>query len=235
MLNNYKSNESFGSIQKLTSSTEITLEKGQYAKISVWVKTANINQHTNYGQVIGANIRIQNSFAGNSQQDFGVYNILDTEWTQYSFYVKADDVYDTKFTVVLGLGYDDYKAEGTVYFDDVQVELLDGILEEELDVTDYNISYKAETNDLKIPAETAKTQIPLYDMTIDFADIDSYTKDNVTSFNTVSEINTPYANINEGTIINLDTPSSYTLKLDNNGNNFSVDKQLFHIIKIWLL
>ena len=43
MLNNYKNNEEYGSIQKLTSSSEISLEKGQIAEISVWVKTANIN------------------------------------------------------------------------------------------------------------------------------------------------------------------------------------------------
>ena len=79
MMNNYRSGEAYGSIQKLSSSTEIKLEKGQYAEISVFVKTANLNKVASedvYGEEIGANIRVTSTFAGTTQEPFGIFNII---------------------------------------------------------------------------------------------------------------------------------------------------------------
>lgn len=124
MLNNYlsKDNVGRGTAQKITSSTNITLNKGEFGKVSVWVKTQNVS---GLGVDYGANIRLSNSFNSTSQADFGIYNITDTEWTKYTIYVKADEVYTTSFNLVLGLGADRFSAtEGTVYFDDVEFEHL---------------------------------------------------------------------------------------------------------------
>lgn len=121
MLNNYASNEvGFGAAQGLKSTSAITLEKGTYGKISVWVKTANMDGITDE---VGANIVIESTIDGSEQADFGIFNIVDTEWTQYTIYLKADDVYNCKFNLVLGLGYD-YATEGTAYFDNVSFEEL---------------------------------------------------------------------------------------------------------------
>ena len=129
MLNNYVRDDlNYGCVQTVTSSTEVTLKRGEYAKISVWVKTANLNTTQtikNYDKPIGANISIKNSFNGSSQSNYGIYNIVNEDWQQYTFYVKADDVFETKFTLQLGLGYDNFAAAGTAYFDDITVELLD--------------------------------------------------------------------------------------------------------------
>ena len=122
MLNNYlsKDNVGRGTAQKVTSATTITLNKGEYGKVSVWVKTQNLS---GIGENFGANIRLNNSFNAASQASFGIYNIVDTEWTQYTIYVKADETYTTTFSLVLGLGSDLLTAtEGTVYFDDVEFE-----------------------------------------------------------------------------------------------------------------
>lgn len=121
MLNNYLSStyQGTGTSQKITSSTEVTLNKGEYAKISVWMYTANVND-------FGASLRINSTFNGTTQSDFVIYNINTYDsWQQYSVYVKADDEFTTTFKLALGLGYSlNYAVEGTVYFDDVEVEHL---------------------------------------------------------------------------------------------------------------
>lgn len=123
MLNNFrdKTHHQFGTAQKLTSASTLTLEKGKNYKITVWVKTANIAGSGN-----GANIRLTNSFGGVSQAEVAIDGIKVTEWTEYTLYVKASNDYDCSATLVLGLGYGDGSStaganynEGTVYFDDV--------------------------------------------------------------------------------------------------------------------
>lgn len=126
MLNNYRSktNIGLGTSQKITSSSAIALEKGSYAKISVWIKTANISALNND---YGANIRIVSTFNSESQADYVIKNI-DTAntWMQYTIYVEADDHFDTTVKLALGLGYDiNGLTEGTVYFDDVVFEEID--------------------------------------------------------------------------------------------------------------
>ena len=178
MLNNYKSSNQYGrgTIQKLTSSSSVVLNKGEYAEISVWVKTENLN--TKVSSNVGANIRITNSFNGTAQNDFGIYDITDTEWTKYTFYVQADEVYETKFTLVLGLGYEEDYAEGTVYFDDITVKHLTASEFESTTVNQtYNLIYNAdEDNNTNIVQANSiitngvQTSVPLYNMSIDVLD-----------------------------------------------------------------
>ncbi len=245
MLNNYKTGDlGFGTIQTLTSASEVTLKAGEYAKISVSVKTANLNtanSEIGYGEKIGANIRVKNSFNSNSQAAYGIYNITNTDWADYSFYVKSDDVYETKFTVQLGLGYENHYAEGTVYFDDVRVEILDKEDVASLTFNKENIDY----NNL----ENTKTQISaknytegtnyLYDMAIDMStlsnavvvdpfethDFTQYKggltngnptnapKNEVVSFTSENNLsNVPYG-IKDGIKVDIKKPASYSIKL----------------------
>lgn len=125
MLNNYRDATkyyNFGTAQKLTSSSTVTIKSGNYGKISVWVKTANI---VGSGKA-GANIRLITTVNAVTQETYAAYGIKDTEWTRYDLYVKADEKLDCTVKVVLGLGFggglsslgEDY-TEGTAYFDDV--------------------------------------------------------------------------------------------------------------------
>ncbi len=177
MLNNYlaKNSVGLGTAQNITSSTTVTLNKGEFGKISVWVKTQNLSGLYNGGTNYGANIRIDNSLNGNSQSAFGIYNITDTEWTKYTIYVKADEVYSSTITLVLGLGSDNLSAtEGTVYFDDVNFTHLTA---EEFETETANITfnnlgknlvYECE-EDIKILSPDVKdgnnTKPVFYDMT----------------------------------------------------------------------
>ncbi len=129
MLNNYVDSDlGYGCVQSVTSSTEITLKRGEYAKVSAWVKTVNLNTENttkNYSEPIGANISVKNKLNDAEQANYGIYNIItNKEWQEYVFYIKADEVFESKFTLQLGLGYENYSVEGTAYFDNVCVEIL---------------------------------------------------------------------------------------------------------------
>ncbi|MBE7081934.1 MAG: hypothetical protein E7372_05185 [Clostridiales bacterium] len=184
MLNNYtKGSFAHGCVQTVTSATEITLKQGEYAKVSAWVKTANLNtDYTEnlYGKPIGASISIKNTFNGSTQSNYGIYNITNNVWKQFTFYIKADAVFETKFTLQLSLGHDNYSATGTVYFDDINVELLDA--------DEYNTSIANYTNTtlntVSYNNKDAKPMVNasnyddntlyLYDMNVNIADISGY-------------------------------------------------------------
>lgn len=125
MLNNYSSVLGKGTAQRVASSSTVSVKKGEVYKISVWVKT--LAQNTK-----GANIRFTTSINNNSQAEFRIDNIKNTDWTEYTVYFVANGDYDCTFRVMLGLGYgngkstytEDY-AEGTVFFDDVKAEKIE--------------------------------------------------------------------------------------------------------------
>lgn len=149
MLNNIRSDSYYGrgTAQKLTSSSSVTLEKGKIYKLSVWIKTVNVEKN-------GANVRLVNSFSGSSQADYRISNVIANDWTQYAIYVKADADYDGTITLVLGLGYGEGASsqgvnysEGTAFFDDVVFEeaevMPDGIT---ADTLKYGSTDKIEAN-----------------------------------------------------------------------------------------
>lgn len=133
MLNNYAKSEDYGygTAQKVTSSSTVTVGAGETYKITFWVKTLNLTATTDESPL--ANVRITNSFSGNSQAEYRIENIdTDGEWKQYTIYVEGDADYASSFSIVLALGRggkdsDDGRlfTEGTVYFDDVIVSKLE--------------------------------------------------------------------------------------------------------------
>ncbi len=168
MLNNYDEDTlGHGLNQNITSSSTINLEKGSYGKFTVWVKTQNLKDWNN--QNFGAYIALNNSFNGTSQAQYRIQNIVTDTWKPYTLYVKADAVYNTTVTLVLGLGEDDFNAvEGTVYFDDVSFE--------QISEADYNTAVQntpvedekgfiyASNNDV---TTSSSSSVYLYDMSFD--------------------------------------------------------------------
>lgn len=169
MLNNYKTDETgSGSVQTLTSNREITLNKGQYAKISVWVKTDNIDY---LSEVSGANVYVTNTFNGKTQAPYGYFNIdTNGKWEKYSFIIKGDDVYTTKFTLVLGLGFGDVYAEGTAYFDDILVEHLENLDNEKyIDAaSSTTFTFDSDADYVAVPDSLPAGYIPVYSLDLDF-------------------------------------------------------------------
>lgn len=130
MLNNMTKSANFGlgTAQKVTSSSTVSMEKGEVYELSVWVKTVNIEGINEKG----ANIRLTNNFNGKKQADFKISNIIANDWTKYSIYIKADADYSATFSLVLGLGYGNgsindarYFTEGTAFFDEISIKKVD--------------------------------------------------------------------------------------------------------------
>lgn len=168
MLNNIRSDSYYkrGTAQKLTSSSSVTLEKGKTYKLSVWVKTVNVEKN-------GANIRLVNSFNGSSQADYRISNVIANDWTQYAIYVKADADYNGTITLVLGLGYGDGASsqginysEGTAFFDDVVFEEADAMPDE---ITANTLKYGCTDKIEATPTEINGVMTCAYDMSFVFA------------------------------------------------------------------
>ena len=127
-------NNTIGTAQKYTSSTTVTVEAGTSAKVSVWVKTADltsVNSDKKEQDAVGkgAYISVTNSVGGSSLAAYEVKNIQTDDWKQYTFYLKGSSYTSTSFTLVLGLGQSggtdhlDY-VNGYAFFDDIQCEII---------------------------------------------------------------------------------------------------------------
>ena len=142
MLHNYRS-DGYGTARQYTSSS-ITLPAGTAAKVSVWVKTAQLTYGN--GRAVdpakkdrGAFIQINNTVGGTTQDPLVVRNINTANvgeetngWQQFTFYVKASAYTTSSFTVALGLGrqtegndpnVNEY-VQGYAFFDDLQYEVM---------------------------------------------------------------------------------------------------------------
>lgn len=180
MLNNYRTADYYGLgiAQNVTSSSEITIEKGTVGLIKFSVKTFGLVGENNYG----ATVKLLNKFNSVSQDDYvlqGINTQVNTSkndangWATYEIYVKADANYDSNVQVVFGLGLgngtqntSDY-TEGTVYFDNITFTKVN-----ETDIPSGAITnkftYKVTADDkISISANSlASADVLLYDMTL---------------------------------------------------------------------
>ena len=236
MMNNYTSRSYIGkgSAQRITSTTSLTLNKDSVVKISVWVKTLNlVSQNKNDN---GAFVMLSNIINGVNKAPVAITNITDTEWTEYSFYVKSDDFYNCQVTLVLGLGYDnDSATQGTAFFDGVTVEYIDDA--SVFNTTEAKLLNFDETDETTIKASTSK--IAYYDMTLDsFVDkkvstyysnleVNSLTgklTEYETGYTQPATASTTYQ-INDGVITYTLKDVSYTIKLDS--SDFKVKNESY--------
>ncbi len=252
MLNNYATDKEYGlgSAQKLSASSSITLSAGKVGKISLWLKTQNVN---GVSSEFGANIRLINNIRNTTQAEIRISNIIENEWTNYIIYVKPDSEFSCNFTLVLGLGYGngsnndatDY-AEGTVYFDNITYESIEES-QVPAGVKTYSLAFGSDT-----PIEVAEktflydmsfsapikyfTEVALYD-DVDNTDYYDYTKSNITvggvnisSKTIVGNESTVLVSKNAGSTEFRLNKAGYTVKVDNNGANFVLDADNYCLI-----
>ena len=129
MIHNKVTTAKQGTAQYFTSSTTLTLDAGDYAVISVYVKTMNLASIQG-GKNYGAYIKVNNTVYSSIQPTV-IKNInTEGEWKNYKIYLKPSDTAKTSFTVALGLGMGDSvnKAElceGFAFFDNVEYTVID--------------------------------------------------------------------------------------------------------------
>ena len=153
----------FGTAQKFTSSSTVTVSAGTSAKFSVWVKTSNLEMTGTDGKVQdainrGAYIEITNTLGGTKLDPIVVENIAVSEWTQYEFVLKGSEYADATFTIVLGLGRsggDDRHeyVNGYAFFDDIKCETL---LSDNIDLSDYEQRRLSDDKESKTLSATEK-------------------------------------------------------------------------------
>lgn len=135
-----------GTAQSYTSSTTITLAAGTSAKLSVWVKTAELYHYyydsddkgTPVTKNAGAYIGVTHTVGGTTLDQMQIKNINtstvdgleDTNgWQQYSIYIRANTYATSTFKIVLGLGMGDSanryeQVTGYALFDDLTCEIV---------------------------------------------------------------------------------------------------------------
>lgn len=152
MIHNRRTSDgAVGTAQSYSSSTTITLNAGTSAKISVWVKTAQLRHY--YADLkeegsdldglkvtseAGAYIGVTQTVGGTTLDQMQIKNIntevtnpdkTNNGWEQYTVYVRASTFATTTVRLVLGLGQgnsdDRYEAvNGYALFDDAECEII---------------------------------------------------------------------------------------------------------------
>lgn len=134
MIHNYRT-DGYGTAQKYTSSTTVTIEANTAAKFSVWVKTSDLkyNNGLDVNANRGAYIGVTHTVGGTTLDQFQIKNI-NTEgvtenngWVQYTVYLKGCSYASSTFNIVLGLGQGSTKqryeyVSGYAFFDDIECE-----------------------------------------------------------------------------------------------------------------
>ena len=132
--NEVKNADIKGTAQKFTSSTSLSLGRHEVAKLSIWVKTVDLESsfYTDTKE-FGAYIAIQNTIGSVSKAPAVIKNInTNGEWVKYTIYLQPSDFATSSFKVVLGLGFgskelkDEY-VQGYAFFDNASFELVDSI------------------------------------------------------------------------------------------------------------
>lgn len=143
--NDYKVSGKYGTAQKFSSSTTITLQAGTYAELSLWVKTSDLKFSSNEQDVIanrGAYIDVTQTVGGTTLDTIQVKNI-NTEiqnatnenngWVQYKFYLQGCSYATSTVKVTLGLGQASVSTNtweyvsGYAFFDDVQCNVYESV------------------------------------------------------------------------------------------------------------
>ena len=175
-----------GAAIKFTSSSSLTTSTG-YAKLTVWVLTKDLKTIQGDTQEFGAYISVASTLSL-SQPPLMVKNInTNGVWAEYTIYIEASDIANSRYTVTLGLGMGtaNYKAEyveGFAYFDNVHFEEIEEA--EYVANTVYNI-YDEDANGERytelVANQTGKTYAANGDASQEFsqANYDATTKVNV--------------------------------------------------------
>ena len=136
-----KNGEVWGTAQKASSASTVTVNAGTSAKFSFWVKTQDLTSWNDYAQSSqpaidkGAYVRVSNTLGGTSLDALEIKNIntegveTNNGWVQYSFVLHGSAFADSTFSITFGLGQgggtDRYEyVNGYAFFDNIQVEII---------------------------------------------------------------------------------------------------------------
>ncbi|MBQ7879565.1 MAG: hypothetical protein IJ317_02840 [Clostridia bacterium] len=189
MIHNEYSNstyDSFGTAQKFTSSSTVTVTAGTRAEFSVWVKTSDLTSTNSYGDEQpavnkGAYISVTNTVGGKTMDPVEIVNIQADEWTKYTFTLQSASFADSTFTIVLGLGKgggtdrSEY-VNGYAFFDDITCKT-----DVASEITDATIDFASDKDDRTLDA-TNKNVV------IDYSDSETASEIDLNGFDIASAL-----------------------------------------------
>lgn len=127
MINNKRNGE--GTAQYFRASSSISIQSGEYAKLTLWIKTLDVK--IIYSDVTGAYISLSSASSSLKYDDFVIRNI-DTkgEWVKLQIAFKGTEINSTTINLTVGLGEGNGLdrngfAEGCVFLDNVSLEKID--------------------------------------------------------------------------------------------------------------
>ncbi|MBR7099625.1 MAG: hypothetical protein IKC91_00505 [Clostridia bacterium] len=138
MISNQTDN-GYGTAQRYSSTTTVTLDPGTAAKVSVWVKTQNLTYDADGEEadgLCGANISVTHTVGGKKLDQMQITNIntkgvtANNGWKQYTVYIRACSYATSTFNIELGLGQEISEnnyfraVNGYAFFDDVDMEII---------------------------------------------------------------------------------------------------------------
>lgn len=122
-----------GAAHYYTSSSSVTLNKEEYARISVWVNTYGVTVPVGYEG--GAYIKIKTGVDDDAPlliKNINTGSVVGengSKWVKYTIYVAPSVTAATKLTVVLGFGSgansNENRVNGWAYFDNVEYKVID--------------------------------------------------------------------------------------------------------------
>lgn len=237
MIHNYAT-DGYGTAQKYTSSTTVTIEAGTAVKLSVWVKTADL-KYNNGAEVTsdrGAYIGVTNTVGGTTLDQMQIKNIIADEWTQYTVYVNACSYASSTVTLDLGLGQQTGKdnafeyVQGYAFFDDVKMEV---ISESDYTTATKDATCNGDSDNKKFVDSDAYTNKTFG---LDLNGDTSFATFNINSGNTTIDYTTYKINGTEfvkdssGEKVKPDTPiteAKWTTLKEITGNNEDTDSMLY--------
>lgn len=125
-----KHTDGYGTAQKYTSGSTVTLQPGLSAKVTLSVKTDGLQSAgldaLNYR---GAFVSVSQTVGGKAMDEVKLKNINTRGvWKDYTFYVTASSYAQTTFSITLGLGQNNGTnfeyVEGYAFFDNVNCTLM---------------------------------------------------------------------------------------------------------------
>lgn len=155
-----KTSSEIGTAQYYTSSKSFTISSGDYAKISLWIKTLDVKN--SFNSKTGAYISFNSSVNGVSYKSFMVDNInTNGEWAYVELYIEGSDYSSTTISSIrVGLGHGNglntsRYAEGFVFVDNVRYESYTTTADYVTAITDVSFSDEKSANKDAIVAISA--------------------------------------------------------------------------------
>lgn len=210
MLNNkHRDVDGLGTAQKFKSSTTISVNESEYAVLSFWINTVNL-ETLNSANKAGAYVLVTSKLGNETFNNFEIENInTNGQWAKFSMYIEGSELGAVTLSLTFGLGKGNGTdtnnfVEGFAYFDNVVLE--------KINKTAYNENTSVEYSCDNIPSSVlAPSNYALNGEHRDYASAN-------TQYYTSTEYKINFSSIEDG---NVAVSGAINYNITNNSYNYA--------------